>query len=161
MQSKDELERFYDKYDPWGYETNMDDIERKQKIINLLGDTFYERVLDIGCGHGFVTKDIKSAVIEGIELSDNAASHLPSHIKRVFEPSGQYDLVMATGIMYQQYAHDTFYSWIINHSSRHILIAGIENWLIDYDYKSKIVDRITFQYREFTQVVTLYNRVFE
>jgi len=159
MQSKDELERFYDKYDPWGYESNMDDIERKQKIINILGDTTYERVLDIGCGHGFVTKSIKAWEIEGIEISDNAAKHLPSHIKRVFEPSGKYDLIMAAGIMYQQYAHNTFYSWIMNHASQYILIAGIKNWLIDYDYKSKVIDRILFQYREFTQDVTLYERI--
>lgn len=159
MQSKEELERFYENYDPWGYETNMDDIERKQKIISILGATTYRRVLDIGCGHGFVTKSIKGESIEGIEWSDNAAKYLPDNIKRVHQPHGKYDLILATGIMYPQYAHDIFYKWIIEHSTHDILIAGIKDWLIDYDYKSEIVDRIQFQYREYTQQVTLYRKI--
>lgn len=159
MQGKEELERFYEKYDPWGYETNMDDIERRQKIINLLGDTQYDRVLDIGCGHGFVTKAINGKCLEGLEISDNAARHLPETIKRVYQPEGYYDLICATGIMYKQYAHDTFYSWLINHSQKDILVAGIKDWLIDYNYKSRIIGQIEFPYREYTQQVTLYRRL--
>jgi hypothetical protein len=44
---------------------------------------------------------------------------------------------------------------IMKCSSKHILISGIAEWLIDYDFGESI-KTINFNYREFTQRTTLY-----
>lgn len=104
MQTKEELDNWYRYPDPWAYETTQDDLDRKQKIIDLLS-TRYQRAIDIGCGEGFVTRDLPAIEIHGIEISDLAASRLPWNVKRVHEPEGIYDLVMTTGTLYTQYNH--------------------------------------------------------
>jgi SAM-dependent methyltransferase len=158
MQTQQELEEFYGKYDPWGYENNPDDIYRANTIWSFLDPYYYRRALDIGCGHGFITKLIRANSVFGIELSDNAAKYLPDTITRIHEPVGKYDLIMATGILYQQYDHEKFYKWIMEHSTKHILIAGIKDWLLPYDFDAKVINRAEFKYREFTQQVTLYSK---
>ena len=55
-QTKTELENWYQNTDPWNYEKTTDDIIRKEKILSLLST--YTTALDIGCGEGFITKDI-------------------------------------------------------------------------------------------------------
>lgn len=154
MQSKEELEIWYKSPDPWAYETTQDDLDRKEKIINLL-PIRYQRAIDIGCGEGFVTRDLPAIETHGIEISDLAASRLPWHVKRVVEPEGLYDLVVTTGTLYAQYNHDQIVNWIKKCSCRHILIAGIRDWLIPYSF-GNVIERIEFPYREFTQSVVLY-----
>ena len=57
MQSKQELEKWYEEPDKWGYFSNEYDALRLQKILFVLGwgKKRYDRVLDIGCGEGFMT----------------------------------------------------------------------------------------------------------
>jgi trans-aconitate methyltransferase len=154
MQSKEELENWYRSPDPWAYETTQDDLDRKEKIINML-PIRYQRVIDIGCGEGFVTRDLPGIEIHGIEISDLAASRLPWNVKRVFQPEGLYDLVMTTGTLYAQYNHEQIVNWIKNCSCRHILIAGIKDWLIPYSF-GNIINKTEFSYRQYTQSVILY-----
>ena len=49
MQTKEELEDWYDNHDPWGYETNKEDTMRLKKLLSLL-DKKYHKALDIGAG---------------------------------------------------------------------------------------------------------------
>lgn len=154
MQSKEELENWYRFPDPWAYETTQDDLDRKQKIIDILPFE-YLRAIDIGCGEGFVTRDLPAIEIHGIEISDLAAGRLPWNVKRVTEPEGLYDLVMTTGTLYAQYNHEQIVNWIKKCSCRHILIAGIKDWLMPYSF-GNVIERIEFPYREFTQSVVLY-----
>lgn len=158
MQSQDELEQHYSVYDPWGYETNPDDIKRRDEILKLLDGRKFHRALDIGCGHGFVTKHINAEQIFGIEISDNAAKYLPPNVTRIHEPEGEYDLIMATGVMYFQYNHSLFYSWVLKHSTDFILIAGISDWLIGYNYPGELIKKTEFNYRQYTQQLFLYGR---
>lgn len=155
MQSKDELENWYKTEDPWKYKITEDDKIRLENILSFLAPTLYEKVLDIGCGEGFVTKDLPAKQIYGIEISDNAALRLPKNVTRLNEPISKYDLVCTTGTLYSQYNHTQIYEWVVKSSSKHIFIAGIEDWLIDYDF-GKLIKEKQFKYREYTQVFRLY-----
>jgi protein-L-isoaspartate O-methyltransferase len=159
MQSKDELEHWYKQPDPWQYKTTQDDLERKAKLIMILSEISkgiqYERVLDIGAGEGYVTQDIFAKEIYGIEISDLAASRFPSNVKRVLEPEGKYDLVMTTGTLYSQYNHKQIVDWIRQSASKHILVAGIKDWLIDYSF-GQVIHQSEFPYRQYVQRVTMY-----
>jgi hypothetical protein len=153
MQSKEELENWYLREDPWNYKTTEDDYFRKEKILSLLKK--YDKALDIGCGEGFITKDLPANEIFGIELSDNASLRLPSNVTRLIQPVDIYDLVMTTGTLYQQYNHQQITNWIKQSASHHILVGGIKDWMIWSDF-GKIINEIEFQYREYTQIIRLY-----
>jgi hypothetical protein len=153
IQTKEELENWYKKTDPWSYKTTQDDIMRKGKILSLLES--YETALDIGCGEGFVTTDIPSSKIYGVELSDNASSRLPSNVIRLSKPEGKYDLVMTTGTLYKQYDNQQIRDWIMESSKRHILVGGIKDWMIWSDF-GNVIKEIEFKYREYTQIIRLY-----
>ena len=159
MQSKEELEQWYHKEDPWQYKTTQDDLKRKESLIMILSEISngiqYERALDIGAGEGYVTQDIFAKEIYGIEISDLAASRFPSNVKRVIEPEGKYDLVMTTGTLYSQYNHKQIVDWIRQSASKHILIAGIKDWLIDYSF-GQVIHQSEFPYRQYVQRVTVY-----
>jgi hypothetical protein len=159
MQSKEELEHWYTKKDPWQYTTTQDDLNRKQKLLSILNEInngyLYDRALDIGAGEGFVTTDLPAKEIFGIEISDLAAQRFPSNVSRLIEPEGKFDLVMTTGTLYQQYDHAKMAEWIKNSASRHILVAGIKSWLIGYVF-GKIIYETEFSYREYAQKVTVY-----
>ena len=154
MQTKEELESWYKNPDPWAYESTHDDLIRKENLLNML-TLKYRRALDIGCGEGFVTRDLPAINIHGIEISDIAASRLPSNVKRVHEPVGIYDLVITTGTLYQQYNHEQIAEWIRRAACCHVLIAGIKDWLIPYKFGIPIATK-EFQYRQFVQSVVLY-----
>ena len=63
---------------------------------------------------------------------------------------------MATGVLYRQYDHEAMAEVIKKVATKHVLIAGIKDWLIDYKF-GKIIKRIEFPYREYTQQITLYD----
>jgi len=153
MQSKEELEVWYDGNDPWGYETNPDDAYRKQRLLSFIPGT-YKRALDIGCGEGWITKDLPADEIHGIELSDKAASRFPDNVKQVSQPEGTYDLVVCTGSLYRQYDHQQMIHWINQSASKDIIIAGIKDWLVTLPWKEQKTE--TFPYREFEQKLTHY-----
>jgi hypothetical protein len=153
MQTKQELENWYNKPDPWFYQTTLDDKNRKDLILSLL-DT-YDTALDIGCGEGYITKDIKAKKIYGIELSDNASSRLPNNVNRLLKPNGKYDLVMTTGTLYSQYNHTQIKNWVHESARNHILVGGIKDWMIWSDF-GKIIKEIEFDYREYKQIIRLY-----
>jgi hypothetical protein len=154
MQTKNELEEWYNRVDPWDYYEHEDDKLRKHKILSVLPKT-YDKSLDIGCGEGFITKDLPSKEIYGYDLSNTAMSRLPKNVKMVDNFEKKYDLVISTGTLYPQYDHKKIYEMIINSSTNHILIAGIEEWLINYDFGKKI-NEVSFKYRTFNQIIRLY-----
>ncbi len=155
-QKKWEIEDWYKISDPWSYKSTHDDIVRKARILAMLDS--YDNALDIGCGEGFVTKDIPAKNIFGLDISDNATLRLPPNVKRVIVPEIKYDLVMSTGTLYKQYDHETMSKWIKDHSSRHVLVGGIKDWIIWSDF-GNIVDEIEFKYRQYTQIIRLYEVV--
>lgn len=154
MQTKQELEQWYSQPDPWSYETTSDDVFRKKKILSLLRGE-YNRALDIGAGEGFITRDLPAKVIEAIEVSDLAAKRLPEGILRVTEPSGEYDLVVATGVFYDQYNWKQMHEWILKYAKGVVLTSNIKSW--EHPLPVKPIYEEDYQYREYTQHLCLYD----
>lgn len=134
MQDKAEIEKSYQVQDPWGYQKNPDDFNRKRillKVINLFCPMI-RNALDICCGEGWITKDIEARRIYGIELSNNAAERFPTVVNRIHKPDPDlaYDLVMATGCLYAHYDWETITSHIQQAASKDtvIVISNIETW---------------------------------
>lgn len=155
MQSKEELDQWYADRDPWAYETTADDLERKQRILKALSGR-YERALDIGCGEGWITKDLPAKKIYGLELSDVARERLPKNVRGVTKPVGKYDLILATGVLYQQYNWPQMLGWIRRHASGTVLVAGIKDWLVDLSELGDPVYAEEFKYRDYTQALRVY-----
>lgn len=153
MQSKEQLEAWWSKPDAWGYTTNEDDAFRKEKVIHACGKG-YKRAIDIGCGEGWLTKDLPAEKIYGLELSDKAAARFPKNVERVLQPEGEYDLVVATGVLYSQYNYKLITHWIKEHARGRIVLSNIADWeIIDPDLlkMGKVVREEYFPYREYTQ----------
>lgn len=157
MQSKQSLEDWYKELDPWAYESTDDDAIRKSIILEYL--TFlgpFERALDIGCGEGFITIDLPANKIEGMEMSDLAAQRLPSNVDRVWHPTGKYDLIVATGILYEQYDWQEFNRIIKKHASGYVLTSNIKSWERNTLPEKKQVVYDEFPYREYVQAFRIY-----
>ncbi|MBU0647695.1 class I SAM-dependent methyltransferase [Patescibacteria group bacterium] len=115
IQSKAELEDFFKQHDPWGYEENKDDARRKDVLLSEIPDREYNKVLDIGCGHGFITRDLPGKNIVGVDISDNAVKQAGKYANDrigfmqadVFELNDKlpdkFDLIVITGVLYPQY----------------------------------------------------------
>lgn len=156
MQSKEEIERESETKDHWGYETNEWDLIRKNKILSLLPKQ-YERALDIGCHEGFITRDLPAKIKEGYELSDNAAKRLPEGVLRVTEPSGEYDLIVATGIMYSHYNFRKFLDIIKKHTKGTVLLSNIKAWEVpEVAELGNPIHVEEYPYREYTQIMRIY-----
>lgn len=157
MQSKNELEQWYQKTDPWGYLTNTEDSKRKQLILSRLKGR-YKKALDIGCGEGFITTDLPADEIHGLEISDLAASRFPTNVKRVFEPDGKYDLIVATGVMYKQYDYQKMIDWIKKHATGTVLLSNIKSWeMPEVHTIGKQIYEEEYSYREYTQKLRIYD----
>ena len=158
-QPKEEIEKHYQTPDPWGYQSNPDDIERK-KIIQTLKGRNYKRALDIGGGEGWISKDLPAQSIEVLEISDNAKKRLPEGVLGVTEPTGQYDLIIATGVMYHHYDYQNFLDIIKKHSIGAVLLCNIAGWEVE-EVKDLGTPSLTeeFPYREFTQRLRFYERI--
>lgn len=160
-QPKDELERFYLKPDPWDYRTTPDDEIRKRHILqaaNFLGP--YSRALDIGCGEGWVTQDLPASTKHGLELSDNAAARFPPSVTRVLKPEGKYDLVLATGVLYEQYPWRDFVALINEHACKIVITSNIKSWEVPAAWiliKGEQVFEATFPYREYEQKLRVFD----
>lgn len=120
LQSVAELDAFYAKADPWGYQHHPDDRRRQAELLGLLPERHYGRVLDIGCGDGFVTFSLPGDEVTGVDISPRAiglaraaaAGRQGGGRFRFLAASlfdldllhlGQFDLVVVTGVLYPQY----------------------------------------------------------
>lgn len=157
MQIKEELEIWYEKEDAWGYKSNPFDTVRKDIILSMIPKGEYLRALDIGCGEGWITKDLPAKEIHGIELSDKASERFPENVKRIPEPDGKYDLVVATGVLYKHYDYQKFMKWIKEHSSKIIVLCNIEDWEVRTTSLGKPIHDMTFNYREYRQHLKIYD----
>lgn len=153
-QSISQIETWYVNQDPWGYKTNEHDINRKRIILEMLRGP-YQRALDIGCGEGWITADLPAEQLHGFEVSDNACRRLPENVQRVTNPDGKYDLVCASGILYDWYDWELFDALIKEHASKHVLVSGNQPHLLDIKY-GELIDQKIFKYRQYTQEINLY-----
>lgn len=115
IQSIDEIEKWYTTKDPWKYENSADDLLRKDVLLSELPSQRYSHVLDIGCGHGFVTRDLPGDNIIGVDISYEAIQQAKQYQRdeiaflkgSIFELtemfSEKFDLIIITGVLYKQY----------------------------------------------------------
>jgi hypothetical protein len=159
MQSKAEIEEWYTKPDPWGYEGTQDDIDRRSIILRTCGEAmFYDRALDIGSGEGFITAHLPAKEIEAYEISDNAAARLPWNVRRVIKPTGKYDLIIVMGMMYAHYDFPMFLRMIREHADGLVILCNIKEWEVkEVCQLGEPVETFEFPYREFTEVMRVYD----
>jgi SAM-dependent methyltransferase len=161
MQSKEEIEAHYAaKVDPWDYYNNPDDANRKAIILDRLEKYGpYVKALDLGCGEGFITKDLPALKLYGYELSDTAAARFPKNVERVITPEGGYDLVVATGVFYRHYDWQKFLRLVKRHASAIFLTSNIKAWEIPElnEFNKKLVHEETFPYREYEQHLRIFD----
>lgn len=155
-QSKEELEVFYKEPDPWGYTTNPEDIRRKKTILDNLQGT-YKKALDLGCGEGWITKDLPAEEIYGYDISDYATSRFPKNVKK-WDQTGKFDLVLATGVLYKHYSWEWFLTTIKNVSCGTVLLCNIAEWEVpEVERLGTPVKVIEFPYREYTERIRIYD----
>lgn len=173
LQSIEELEKWYEKPDPWDYENNPDDLRRRAMLLSILPEKKYKKILDIGCGDGFVTVRLPGEEIIGIDISANAIGHarknaLP-HIKyhqcSLFDLPGlgwgqSFDLIVITGVLYPQYVGNSeSLAYIIVDDllqpGGHLVSCHIEEW-----YRARFpyitLECEYYPYREYTHVLEVY-----
>jgi len=151
---KEYLEKFYSTPDPWGYQKNKDDIKRKKIILKKI-DGKFKRALDIGCGEGWITKDLPADMIYGYEISDNACKRFPKNVKRILEPKGKYDLIIATGVLYEHYDYEFFHKMIEKHASGIVLTCNL--LLEEMPLNKKPIFKTQFLYRERIEQLRVYD----
>lgn len=122
LQTPAELDQHYDAEDPWGYAGNLADQRRKSELLGALPERDWQRVLDIGCGNGYVTFDLPGASVLGVDISRAAVQWAEKRrsslaaaesARFAFEQAsilglsravrGSFDLVVITGVLYPQY----------------------------------------------------------
>jgi trans-aconitate methyltransferase len=115
IQPLDEIEKWHKTKDPWHYENSKDDLLRKDILLSELPSQSYSHVLDIGCGHGFITRDLPGNNIIGVDISAEAIKQAKQYendnisfikasifqLNHIF--SQEFDLIIITGTLYQQY----------------------------------------------------------
>lgn len=120
IERSDLLDDFYGENDPWNYHTEPDDLKRRHELLKLIKLPNINRTLDIGCGNGFITTELPGENVLGIDLSIKAIEHARvaadkrDDVERfnfkkasIFdlqqELHGTFDLVVITGVLYEQY----------------------------------------------------------
>jgi len=177
LQPIDELEKWWESPDPWGYENNPDDLNRRAMLLSVLPKKHYQKVLDIGCGNGFVTTRLPGKEIIGVDISANAIRHAKdrskdfAHIQylqhSIFDLpelgwSDSFDLIVITGVLYPQYigkseklAYMIFDDLLKKNG--HLVSCHIEEW-----YHSRFpyitLEREYYPYREYVHILEAYEK---
>lgn len=173
IQSKKELELFHIDKDPWGYENNTEDLNRKRILLHEIPDRTYENVLDIGCGQGFLTKHLPGEKICGIDISQSAIDHAKQNITddkfcfrqaSIFDigkkVSFKFELIIITGVLYEQYIGDSsslIYLLVDKILEKNgILISVHINEWYNCQFPYLKIKQLFYKYREFTHNLEIY-----
>ncbi len=160
-QTKEQLETWYAQPDPWGYKASEADQFRLAKFLEVIHQFGpYKKLLDIGAGEGFLTSQYPVPVLHGYELSDAAAARFPANVHRAggqFQVDNDYDLVVATGVFYEQYDWSLFLELIKYAAAKHVLVSSIahrEHCCVNRIGKT-LLD-VSFDYGDYTQRLRLF-----
>lgn len=114
------MDEYKDSLDPWGYESNPEDQIRLRQIKSFLPDDYKgKRFLDIGCGEGYVSLEIRGVNLVGIDTSPIAVDSFnrrarlrgmhethTAHKGSILDDLasyGEFDFVIVTGVLYPHY----------------------------------------------------------
>ena len=175
VQSQRELDEFYATKDPWGYFSSPHDRSRKQILLAELSQHTLGRVLDIGCGNGFITDGIEAGQVVGVDLSESAIrearSRSTSPAARYLSGSlfdlpsmdlGRFDAVIITGVLYEQYIGRSLplvYQIVDELLANGGLLVSvhIEGWYFAR-FPYPLVKAIRYRYREYGHVLETYRK---
>jgi trans-aconitate methyltransferase len=172
IQRVQELENWYATEDPWGYETNPDDLKRREYLISELPQKDYCNVLDIGCGEGFITGVLPGVNIVGIDPSQAALAYARKkhpdisfirggifEVPELFGTKG-FDLMVITGVLYPQYIghSETFIYSLID---EHLAVDGVLVSVHIADWYSArfpypMISSVLYPYREYIHSLEIY-----
>jgi 2-polyprenyl-3-methyl-5-hydroxy-6-metoxy-1,4-benzoquinol methylase len=116
IQTKKDLDEWHSDADPWKYEDTADDDKRKEVLLSEIPIRKYKCVLDIGCGQGFITRELPGEKVIGIDISSAAITKAKKYESdrinfvqgSLFELHKKFDhncfdLIIITGVLYEQY----------------------------------------------------------
>lgn len=173
--NKDNLEDWYDSEDPWDYETTPDDTKRLEHIKLAVPNLEYTNSLDIGCGNGFITRNLPGSNVYGIDISENAISEArkkdqnPNHYYiegSIFDLPNlnfpQMDLILITGTFYQFYLGKGLKLGMVLIDSLlkpgGVLVSShIHEWY-EFRFPYLTISREWFSYRNYYQILEVYNK---
>lgn len=156
-QTKETLDNFYRKEDPWKYKTNTDDLKRKELILREIKslNTHFERALDLGAGEAWITKDLSADKIYGYEISDVAANRFPDNVERVLELDGKYDLILLCGVLYPEYKAGELMDMVMKHANGYIITCHIKK--AEINNLPFQIKEYEFKYRQYTERIAIYD----
>ena len=73
----------------------------------------------------------------------------------LYTPIGKYDLVLVTGLLYNQYDHRAIAKMATDAASKHVCIGGIVDWLRPYVF-GELIRSFEFPYREYLSAFKVY-----
>jgi 2-polyprenyl-3-methyl-5-hydroxy-6-metoxy-1,4-benzoquinol methylase len=177
MDTKTELEQFYAVPDPWGYALNPEDEKRKSILLSMIAGIHPNRTLDIGCGNGFITRELPGSFVMGVDISERAIEHArradpkPEHhyvaasLFQLPDPilSEQFDLILITGVLYKQYIASGVLTVfrIVDAllSDRGTLVTvHIHDWSSLVRFPYLLDESIQYPYREYIHSLNTYRK---
>lgn len=177
--SKDEYES---SSDPFGYENNPEDLKRLHILLNLIPEMTLDRVLDLGCGNGFVTSEINNAQeVVGIDSSQKAVdlanyrfkkNQLKNHMaiqKNILTDSvselGKFNLIIVTGTFYTHYLGHN-HKLIESKCNELLKIMGymISTHILEIPHSIPslnflVVDRMIYNYKDYTHEIIVQRKI--
>jgi 2-polyprenyl-3-methyl-5-hydroxy-6-metoxy-1,4-benzoquinol methylase len=172
IQRKEELENWHKQSDPWDYENNYDDKKRKSILLSEIPKRSYSNVLDIGCGQGFITKDLPGSNVYGVDISQIAIDYA-NNLKMdniVFKQGSifeidklftiKFDLIIITGVLYPQYIGKS--SSLIYHlideilNENGVLISVHINDWYNSQFPYLKIQQLFYDYRIYTHNLEIY-----
>lgn len=174
IQKKEELEKWYEIEDPWGYNVDKADLIRRDVLLSEIPKKEYKNVLDIGCGEGFVTKKLPGTNVFGIDISQNAINYANEiatealqfrqgsifEIDKIFDI--KFDLIIITGVLYPQYIGKSsnliflLIDKILNEKGILISVHINEWYQLQFPYLKR--KQLYYDYREYTHNLEIYSK---
>jgi SAM-dependent methyltransferase len=179
--SIDAKDEYSDSLDPWGYNTNPEDAVRKKWFEAYVGQTSRLRVIDLGIGTGYLTRDLPAKEFVGIDSSATAVDYLNSYwrlqgieerraiqgsvLDGTIAETGIFDLVIATGVFYEFYLGEN--SRLLNLNLANITRPGSELLAVHIsDWRSFLpdhnwiqIDSWEYPYRDFIHDLRRFRRI--
>lgn len=175
LQSLDELEKCWEESDPWEYENNPSDLNRRAMLLSVLPKKQYNKILDIGCGDGFITARLPGKEIIAIDISKKAIqqakkknkdfAHIKFHAYSIFDlPTlkwdQSFDLIVVTGVLYGQYiAQGKMLAYTIIDNllipGGHLVSCHIDEWY-NSRFPYSTLYRGYYSYREYSHLLEVY-----
>lgn len=168
--------------DPFGYENDPEDQKRLAILLGLIPEVKISRVLDLGCGNGFITSNILNAdEVIGLDISQKAVDLANSRFKlqekvnhvafkrniltESVDDLGKFDLIVATGTFYTHYLG--FNHKLIEKKCNNLLnkmgflisthIMEIPNVVPSQNLI--IIDRMIYNYKAYTHEILVQRKI--